>query len=341
MDDLRVGAGVRQGGDRERQEPARGGVGRRVGEGEGDTLVIEDPVAALFALHRPVAGHVEQPPHRADAAGGDAEALLHEPGALQIVPAADTADHVGFGDLDVGEGDRRVAVGIHVREEGVVDRLDAGTLIVDHEQGRELLAVVDHVGHDDVDGGDVAGGHEPLLTVEQPAVARVLRRRGGRDPARVGPGVALGHRVGVADLAAQQRLQPALGVLGPGVLPDVVAVRDVPVDGVGRAPVLLLDQRPLQAGPALTAVVGVVEPAGEPTRDRLALDIGDDVVGQPAVASLGLLLEREEDLLGERASAGLDVARLLVEIEGDVGRVHGGDSLSDCALHLTGTLTCD
>ena len=84
-------------------------------------------------------------------------------------------------DLDVGEPDRRVAVGIVVGEGRVVDDLDPGTLRVDHEQGREPLAAVDHVRHDDVDGGDVAGGHEPLLAVEPEAVARSARR-GGRDP---------------------------------------------------------------------------------------------------------------------------------------------------------------
>ena len=203
-----------------------------------------------------------------------------------------------------------------------------GALGVDDEQGRQLLAVVDHVRHHDVDGGDVARGHEPLLAVQEPAVAGAVavRGRGGGDPARIGAGVALGHRVGVADLAPQQRLEPALGVLGPGVLPDVVAVRDVPVDRVGRAPVLLLDERPLQAGPALTAVGGVVKAAGQPASDRLALDLGDDVVGEPAVASLGLVLERDHYLLGEGAGALLDVAGLVVEVEGDVGRVHGGDS---------------
>ena len=45
--------------------------------------------------------------------------------------------------------------------------------------------------------------------------------------------------------------------------------------------------------------------------------------GRLAVAALGLLLERDQDVLGERAGAGLDVARLVVELEGDLGRVHG------------------
>ena len=74
---------------------------------------------------RPVDGLVEQPPHRADAAGGDPEPLLGEPGALQLVAAADAADHVVLGDLDVGEADRRVAVGVVVGEARVVDDLDA------------------------------------------------------------------------------------------------------------------------------------------------------------------------------------------------------------------------
>ena len=87
--------------------------------------MVEDPRAALLALDRPGDGLVEQPPHRAAAAGRDPEALLREPRALQLVAAADAADHVGLGDLDVAEADRRVAVGIVVGEGGVVDDLDA------------------------------------------------------------------------------------------------------------------------------------------------------------------------------------------------------------------------
>ena len=78
--------------------------------------MVEDPRAALLARGRPGDGLVEQPPHRAAAAGGDPEPLLGEPGALQLVAAADAADHVGLADLDVGEADRRVAVRVVVGE---------------------------------------------------------------------------------------------------------------------------------------------------------------------------------------------------------------------------------
>ena len=95
---------------------------------------------------------------------------------------------------------------------------------------------------------------------------------GGRgDRRRVGAGVALGHRVGVVELAAQGGAEVAVDVLVGGVGPDVVGVRDVPVDRVGGAAELLLDQRPLDRRPALAAVLGRVQPAVEPGRERLRL----------------------------------------------------------------------
>jgi len=65
----------------------------QVGERERDALVVHDPVAALNAGERPACRLVDQPPHRSEAVGGDAEALLREPAALQIVAVANAADH--------------------------------------------------------------------------------------------------------------------------------------------------------------------------------------------------------------------------------------------------------
>ena len=50
MDDLGVGSGVGEVGDRQGQQAARRRVGRRVGERKRDTLVIEDPSTALLAV---------------------------------------------------------------------------------------------------------------------------------------------------------------------------------------------------------------------------------------------------------------------------------------------------
>ena len=99
--------------------------------------------------------------------------------------------------------------GIVVRERRVVDDLDARGRGVDQEQRRELLAVDERLGHDDVDGGDVAVGDEPLLAVDPPAgVGRASRssryptgpsRRAPRSPRRrraarrAAPGAASGR----------------------------------------------------------------------------------------------------------------------------------------------------
>ena len=144
--------------------------------------------------------------------GGDPETLLGEPGALQLDAVADAADHRVSGDLDVGEPDRRVAVRVVVRELRVVDELDTGGVGLDQEQRRQPVGAVDDVGHHDQHAGDVAGGHEPLLAVDPPAA--VGRDRGRRDPAGVRAGLGLGHRVGVAALAAQRRRDIALDLLG-------------------------------------------------------------------------------------------------------------------------------
>ena len=90
--ELRVGAVVDQLRHLVGQQPAGGGVGGGVGERERDALEVEDARAALLALQRPGDGLVEQPPHRADAARGDVDALLDEPRVLQLAAAA---DHLG------------------------------------------------------------------------------------------------------------------------------------------------------------------------------------------------------------------------------------------------------
>ena len=163
--------------------------------------------------------------------------------ALKLVAAADAADHVGLGDLDVGEADRRVAVGIVVGEGRVVDDLDPVERGVDDEEGRQPVGAVDQVRHHDVDRGVVAAGDEPLLAVDPEAGVGALG--GGRDPRGIRAGVALGDRVGVLELAAQRRAQLPVDLLVGAVRPDVVGLGDVPDDRVGRAAVLLLDQRPL------------------------------------------------------------------------------------------------
>ncbi len=117
----------------------------------------------------------------------------------------------------------------------------------------------------------------------------------------------LGDGVRVVRLPAQPRPQVAVDLLRRAVGEHVVAGRHVPGDGVRRAPELLLDEEPLDVGPALAAVLGAVQPAAEPALQRLLLDAGDRVGGQASVRALGLLLERDQDLVDERAGARLQL----------------------------------
>ena len=111
----------------------------------------------------------------------------------------------------------------------------------------------------------------------------------------------LGDRVGVVQLAAQRRPQPAVDLLGRAVGEHVVGGRDVPGERVGRAAELLLDEEPLHVRPALPAVLARVQPAGDLARQRLALDQRDVVGGEPP--ELRVDLARDQDLVDERARA--------------------------------------
>ena len=112
-------------------------------------------------------------------------------------------------------------------------------------------------------------------------------------------------------------------------------------------PVLLLDERPLAAGvQPWPPCSGECRPPLRPARQRLALDLGDDVVGQPARESLGLLLERDQDLLGEGAGAGLDVPGasssskgIDVQVDGEGPPSGRGAAGGGRYSNLTGTLT--
>ena len=201
--------------------------------------MVPQPRAALLAARRPRERLLQQPLHRADPARRDPEPLLGEPGALQVVGAAERPEHRVRPDLDV-EAQRRVPVRVGVRERRVLDDRDArprrsGTRNSVGPSGATATTMI-------------TSATSPLVTnhfsprIRQPPPGE---RLGGRlDPRRVRAGERLGHRVGVLRLAAQHRPQPAVDLLlGPG-RPDVVGVRHVPGERVGRAAELLLDQRP-------------------------------------------------------------------------------------------------
>src|SRR3954447_22751516 len=316
VDDLRVGARVGQPRDLERQRPPRGGVGRAVGERERDALEVHDPPPALLAGERPRGRLVEQTPHRAHAARRDPDPLLGEPCALQLVAGADAANHVLVAHLHAGEADRRVPVRIGVRERRVLDDRDARERRVDQEQRRPLAP---SIRDDDVDRRDVAGGDEPLLAVDHPAA--VAPPCGGGDARRVRARVLLRHRVAVVTLAAERAPQPAVDLLGRARGEHVVGGRYVPRQRVGGAPELLLDQHPLELRPALAAVLARAQAPVELRGHGLGLDARHVLIGD--LAALGLLLEREQDLLHEASCARLELGLLVLE-----GEAHTGTSAS-------------
>ena len=177
--------------------------------------------------------------------------------------------------------------------------------------------------HDDVDlAARIAGaGGEPLLAVEHPLVALELgveRQVGG-----VGGGDArLGHDVGGADLALQQRLQPLLLLLGRAVALDHLHVAGVgggAVEGLGRQPrpAHLLGEVGVFDGGQPIALVGGGEPeVPQAPLARLGLEALADLllalgVG-PAVAALAdlglVLLLQRHDLLAHHGAHLLDRA---------------------------------
>ena len=213
-----------------------------------------------------------------------------------------------------------MAVRIGVRERRIVDELDAVGAWLDQKQGRQALVTVDDVGDDDQHARDVARGHEPLLTDDPIPVAG--RDRDRRDPRRIGPGLGLGHRVRVAALAAQRRRHVALELLGRRVGPDVVDIGHVPVQAVGAAAELLVDEEPLEHRPALAAALHVDPAAVQPGGDRLALDLVDRLDRQPPQRQLGRNLERDQHVFDEPLRAIAQLTLVVGQRIGSLGCRH-------------------
>ncbi len=193
---------------------------------------------------------------------------------------------------------------------------------VDQKERWQRLAVHERVGHHDVDRGHVAVGDEPLLAVDHPAGLGAPSR--GLDARRIGARLLLGDRVGVVQLAAQRRLEPALDLLGGPAGEHVVGTRHVPGQRVGRAAELLLHEKPLGLAPALAAVLGRVEPARQARLDRLALDALLELVAHVAAAALGQLLVGDQHLVDEAPRALLQVELLGREVRGGREAWSGG-----------------
>ncbi len=264
----------------------------------------------------------EQPLHGAARARRDRQALLDEPGALQVVPAPDLADDVRVGDPHRVEPQRRVAVRVAVGERRVVDRGDPRGVRGHREQRAaarrrrvlEVLARLERVRHDHDHRRDGPERHEPLLAADLPAVRDPARDRA--DARRVAARELLGHGVRIVQLAAQRRLQPALLQLGRRGPPHVVRVRDVPGHGVAGPAELLLDEAPLDGAPGLAATLAAVQPTGHPGLQRGRLDLRHHLVGQRAAGELGLLLVRDQPGVDELGGAARHVLLLGAELHG-------------------------
>ena len=135
-------------------------------------------------------------------------------------------------------------------------------------------------GHHDQEVGDRGVAREPLVTVDDPFVAVTHRAR--PQQRRVRAGVRLGHREGRLEVAAEQRLQVALLLLGrPGEREDlaVAGVRRLVAEGVRRERAGaedLVHQPELHLAEALAAELRIE-------------------VRRPQPALLDLLLERRVD----------------------------------------------
>ena len=160
--------------------------------------------------------------------------------------------HAHVGELDVHMAVRSVVVAVHLHAAQDLDALGAGG----HQDLRVALVLLGlRIGadHDDVDlAARIAGaGGEPLLAVEHPLVAVELGVDGDVGGVRGGD-ARLGHDVGRADLALQQRLQPLLLVLG-----RAVALQHLHVAGVGGGAIEGLRRQPRPAH--LLGEVGVLD----------------------------------------------------------------------------------
>jgi hypothetical protein len=161
--------------------------------------------------------------------------------------------------------------------------------------------------HDDEEIGDRGVRGEPLVAVEDPAVAVALGMRAqlGRVRARA---LGLGHREGRLEVARQQRVQPALLLLvGAGQREDLGVAR------IGR----LVAERVGREG---RRAEDLVHEAELDLAEALPAEVGRQM-RRPQPAALDLVLQRRVDA----------VERRLVEVRDD--RLDGPDLLAHEGAH--------
>ena len=160
----------------------------------------------------------------------------HEPLALAAEQRVGGHAHVLVEDLGVAAELAEARLGVLHRRD-VAQDVDARRVGRDEEHRGALVRARVGVGdrHHDQEVGDRGVAREPLVTVDDPLVA--LTHRARAQQRRVRAGVRLGHREGRLEVAAEQRLQVALLLLGrSGEREDlaVAGVRRLVAEGVRR-----------------------------------------------------------------------------------------------------------
>ena len=218
----------------QREEAGGADLGIELGDPVLDDLTVGEGLAALgdHALVGPVAEHLEGPggdpqPAHAVVDAPRSESLLGDPEAV-----TDAAQHVGRRDPARLVRDLAMAV---VTDPGVAHHAD----VADQLEPRGVRGNDEHRGsavrrgggigdgHDDGEGRAVGRGGEPLLAVQDVVVTvghGTRRQQRGVGPRRL----RLGHREAAADLALDERTQPARTLLRAPM-----TVEDLHVAGVG------------------------------------------------------------------------------------------------------------
>ncbi len=211
MQGLGAQAFVRVASDPVEQRPARGDLGRAVGEHELDALILEDGTAELDAVQGEVGRQPQAALGSAQAARRDHQPLLHEPFLGQVHALAKAAQDLAGRHVHILERELRMLEdeGVHIAR----DALDAHArrILVDKEQREEPGSAVGDARQHDQEVGDVADGDVPFLAVDDIAVTS--RDGRGLDGRRVGAGTGFGHGEGVAPPPLATRSQVFLALL--------------------------------------------------------------------------------------------------------------------------------
>src|SRR6185437_10519522 len=285
-----------------------------------DHALLGQRLAEGGARVRPGAYQLDGPLREADRAHAVVDPARAEPRLRDREPAALVADQVGRGHPDVAEhnlGVAAVLVVVVAEDLHAADDRHAGG--VARHQDHRLLAVTagGRVGlahHDeDLRLRVQRPGDPPLVAVDDVLVA-VAHDAGGDVGGVRGRHLGLGHRERGADLAVEQRPQPALLLLGGAELDEhlhVAGVRGRAVQRGGRqqqaAAGDLRERRVLQVGQP-GAVLARQEQVPQPARPRLGAQFTQHRRLGPGPA----VVERGE-LLAERGLGRVD--RALHEVE--------------------------